>query len=119
MPNLGGCVSELVLTEARLGDKSAAEKRLVALEGIPVLETGPGAVQLSRRLVESSVFPEEYINDALHITIAADHSIEFLVTWNCKHLANATIRGKLNAMIQANHLQAPVICTPEELMEDF
>jgi hypothetical protein len=69
-------------------------------------------------MVESSLVPGEYVNDALHVAIAAVNGIEFLVTWNCKHLANATIRTRLESLIEDYGYESPVICTPEELMEE-
>jgi predicted nucleic acid-binding protein len=118
LPILGGCISELVLTEASQGDKQAARLRMDALEKFPILEPGKDSVSLTNLMVESSLVPGEYVNDALHVAIAAVNGIEFLVTWNCKHLANATIRTRLESLIEDYGYESPVICTPEELMEE-
>jgi hypothetical protein len=67
-------------------------------------------------LVACNIVPVQYVEDALHISIATIHGIDFLVTWNCKHIANAHIKKKLEKIIQENGYIMPVICTPEELM---
>lgn len=118
LPKLGGCISELVLTEAGQGDHNAARRRLDALEDLPILEPGRDSVLLTNLLVEKSIVPVEYVNDALHVAIAAINGIEFLVTWNCKHLANAAIRNRLGSLVEDFGYESPVICTPEELMEE-
>ena len=57
------------------------------------------------------------MDDALHIAIAATNGVHFLLTWNCRHLANATMRPSIEAVCVARGLKAPIICTPEELLE--
>ena len=75
-----------------------------------------GAV--ARAMVDRRLIPREYVADALHVAVASVHGIEYLVTWNCKHLANARIRARLEETVAALGHRCPVICTPEELMED-
>jgi hypothetical protein len=118
LPLFDGAISELVLEEAGKGDPQAAKTRLDALAGFPILMPGSEAVQIAKAMTEQRLVPAEYINDAIHISIAATNGIDYLVTWNCKHLANALMRGRLVSLIEAFAYESPVICTPEELMED-
>ena len=60
----------------------------------------------------------EHAADALHIAIAAANGMDYLLTWNCKHLANASHRSRIEALVEEEGFGCPVICTPEELMED-
>lgn len=112
-------ISDLVLDEAGRGDPEASKARLDALAEFPILEPGIDAGGLAEAMVEKGLVPREYINDALHISIAATNGIDYLVTWNCKHLANAAMRGRIESMIESFGYECPVICTPEELMEDL
>lgn len=110
-------VSEAVLSEARAGDPGAAQRRLVAISAFPVLVTTDDAVALARRFVSEGALPQKAFLDALHVAIAAMHGLDFLVTWNCTHTANAQIRARLEAICRSRNLQPPTICTPEELQE--
>lgn len=111
-------VSELVRVESSGGDADASSKRMVAIEDIPVLKTDDTSVALAERLVLHGPVPRESAADALHIAIAAVNGIDYLLTWNCKHLANAAHRQKIEALVEAAGYACPVICTPEELMEE-
>jgi predicted nucleic acid-binding protein len=82
-----------------------------------LLEITEEAVTLAEELVRTGVLPEKAENDALHIAIAATHGIPYLLTWNCRHMANATIRRQIESICAEKGYKAPVICTPEELME--
>jgi len=110
-------VSALVVTEAEDGDPTAAQKRLAAIEGVPALDVSDEAKVLARQLVEGGPIPKEYPEDALHIAVCALNGIDYLVTWNCTHLANATIRRQVERFLEVAGFVCPVICTPEELME--
>ncbi|MFO0925621.1 MAG: type II toxin-antitoxin system VapC family toxin [Gemmataceae bacterium] len=111
------CVSQLVLTEAAAGDAQAARDRLAILHSLMVLETTTTALELARALVQAGALPAKAVDDALHIAVAAVHAIPYLLTWNCRHLANATMRPMIESVCAANGVKAPVICTPEELLE--
>lgn len=111
-------ISELVLREARAGDSDAAALRLEALAGIHVLEIGLEAVSLANILVSKGPIPREFIEDALHVAVAAANGADYLITWNCKHLANAMHRGSIEHLVESAGYACPAICTPEELMED-
>lgn len=108
-------VSQLVIDEAAVGDEFQRARRLRALRGIPVLSLTDSATRLARALVRQGALPEKATVDAFHIGVAAAHAVTYLLTWNCKHLANATMRGTIEAACRAEGLRPPIICTPEEL----
>lgn len=109
-------VSVLVLDEIRQGDATAAGARLAATEECEVLPFPPEAQELSRALLASRLIPSKAQTDAAHIATAAVHGLDFLMTWNCRHIANAAIVEKLRAICVAEGYSAPVICTPHEMM---
>ena len=108
--------SQAVIREASAGDKRAAAKRLAALEDLPLLEVNESAKRLAAALVEAAALPDKATEDALHIALATAHGMDYLLTWNCKHIANAEIRNLVAAVSYEHGYGAPVICTPEELM---
>jgi predicted nucleic acid-binding protein len=110
-------VSELVVQEAKAGDAEAAKARLELISDLAVLHLKPIASALAKDLLVQAALPAKAVEDALHIAICASHGIEFLLTWNCKHLANARMRPIIERVCKSHHLPAPIICTPEELME--
>lgn len=109
-------VSELVIREAGAGDEVAAQKRLSALEEIPLLELNEEALNLARDFVEKGLIPETAREDALHIALATVHGMDYLITWNCRHIANAELRKSVSLICITQGYEAPVIATPEELM---
>jgi hypothetical protein len=111
-------VSEAVLQEAAGGDPSAAARRMAALQGISVLELTAPVAGLARALVAGHAVPANAAVDAVHIAVAAVNGMDFLLTWNCTHIANAATRGMIERVCRAAGLVPPVICTPEELMEE-
>ncbi len=111
-------VSELVFQEASAGDGEAAQKRINFLDPIPSLAISENAIILSEKLIFGGPLPKEYSEDALHIALCAVNGIDFLLTWNCKHLANAMHRQEIERLVEMNGYACPVICTPAELMEE-
>jgi hypothetical protein len=111
------CVSQLVLDEARVGDALAAQERLKVLQPMLVLETTTDALDLAKELLKEGALPAKAANDALHIAVAATTVVPYLLTWNCRHLANAVMRPVIEAVCSAKGFKAPIICTPEELLE--
>ena len=109
--------SQLVAEEAAHGDIGAAAARLAVLADLPLLETNERALALARTVVRCGAVPARAPEDALHIAVAAAHGVEYLVTWNCRHMANVTMRGRIGAACRAAGCDPPAICTPEELME--
>lgn len=110
--------STLVIEEGEAGDPDAATRRLSYLENVPKLAVTDAAKDLARIMTDLKIVPQGYPQDALHIGICAIHNIDFLLTWNCRHLANAMTRKRIENTVQAQGYRCPVICTPEELMED-
>jgi hypothetical protein len=111
------CVSQLVLQEAGDGDPQAARERLDVLATMIVLEINEEAVKLAEDLVQAGALPAKAGNDSLHIAIAAIHRVPYLLTWNCRHMANATMRAQIERVCAGDGFKAPIICTPEEMME--
>jgi predicted nucleic acid-binding protein len=109
--------SEIVVQEAAAGDAEAARERLEALDSVLLLEITEDALALARQLVGEGAIPSKATEDALHIALAAVHGIDYLVTWNCKHIANATMRSKIEDVCRSAGYEPPIICTPEELLE--
>lgn len=111
-------ISQVVLDEAAGGDAQAAERRLAMLTDLPRLDVSNEAEALAKRLLTRSALPHKAATDALHIAVAALHGMDYLLTWNCKHIANAAMRPKIEAGCRAAGYEPPIICTPLELMED-
>lgn len=111
------CVSQLVLDEAGAGDAQAVQERLLVLRPMLVLETTTEALLLAKELLQAGALPAKAADDALHIAVAATKAIPFLLTWNCRHLANAVMRPVIETVCKAKGFKAPIICTPEELLE--
>ncbi|MEX2216991.1 MAG: type II toxin-antitoxin system VapC family toxin [Phycisphaeraceae bacterium] len=111
------CISQLVLGEAAAGDAQAAEERLKVLQGMTLLETTDAALNLAKQLIRAGALPRKAADDALHIAIAAANGVPYLLTWNCRHLANAAMRPVIESVCATGGVHAPIICTPEELLE--
>jgi hypothetical protein len=111
-------VSQIVIQEAGGGNQEAAASRLKILEGISILELTPEARDLARKLLTQGPIPQKAAVDALHIATAVANGMDFLVTWNCTHIANAAMRLMIEVVCRSSGHEPPVICTPEELMED-
>ena len=109
-------VATPVLDEANMGDITAVKKRLSVLNKMPVLETTIESLEFAKFLIDETPFPENAQIDALHIALATVHAMDFILTWNFKHIANAAIRSKLEVLAQNKNYTLPVICTPEELL---
>ena len=116
-PNFATVSSQLVAREAGAGDAEAAAARLAFLAGLPLLEISEEALTLTQHLLQSKAIPQAFPEDALHVAVAVVNGIEYLLTWNYKHLANAGMRTKIEATCRELGYEAVVICTPEELME--
>lgn len=111
-------ISQLVLDEAAAGDAGAAAQRLEALRDLPLLELTAEVTALSVHLLREAALPPKAAADAFHIAFAATHGVDFLLTWNCTHIANATMRPKIEAICRMNGFDPPVICTPLELAQE-
>ena len=110
-------VSRAVVAEAERGAQDAAARRVEALRGIPNLQFSRNVAALARRLMQSGTLPPKARLDAAHVAVAAVNGMDYLLTWNLRHLANATLRGKIEGVCRDAGTVPPIICTPEELME--
>jgi len=108
--------SQFVVGEASAGDPEAAKLRLDALSEIPLLAPSDEAEALAEELVKRGPVPERAVTDAAHIALAATHGMDYLVTWNCTHIANAEMRVDIERICRTRGFEPPVLCTPEELM---
>ena len=110
--------SQFVLDEAAAGDEGAAGSRLAALEETAVLEVTEDAIVLAEKLIAGRGLPSQARVDALHVAMAAVHGMDYLLTWNCKHIANAMLRGKIEDLCREAGFEPPTICTPLELPKE-
>ena len=110
--------SQLVMQEARSGEETAARSRLEVLEELELLEVSEESLELAQALVDRGPLPPTAAEDALHIAISVTNGVEYLLTWNCKHLANASMRTAIDRLCRSEGYEPSIICTPEELMED-
>jgi hypothetical protein len=109
-------ISLAVLQECQAGDPEAANQRLELVRDLPLLEQTEEATSLAQALMERVPLPERAAVDALQIAIAVVHGVDYLLTWNCTHIANAALRGRIESVCRDEGYEAPVICTPEELL---
>ena len=109
-------VSRAVWQECAAGDREASDRRLAALTGMTMLAVTEDMVRMAEELIVSDIVPEKAFEDALHIAIATLHRVDFLLTWNCRHIANPIIQEKIAAYLEQRGLFLPLICTPEELL---
>ena len=111
-------VSQLVIDEASSGDPDAAARRMEILDGIPLLEPQEGADGLVQALVRDLSLPDRAAADAVHIALSVVNGVDFLLTWNCTHIANAAFRSTIQLACVSLGYEVPVICTPEELLRE-
>ncbi len=111
-------VSQLVLEECGRGDPEIARERLRIVQQLEVLELTEETRILARGLLKNNAVPRKAAADALHIAIAAVHGMDYLLTWNCAHIANAATRAIIERLCRTAGFVPPVICTPEELTEE-
>ena len=91
-------------------------KRREFLEQFPVLEANPDAYRLTNLYIEQHIIPAEKLGDAAHLALAVAHQVQFLCTWNFRHLANALVLQRLKNLNEKQGLFTPQVCTPEELL---
>lgn len=109
-------ISQFVVQEASMGDAAMAQKRLSELQDIPLLGVNQDVGNLAQRLVDDGPLPKKAAVDALHIAVATVHGMDYLLTWNCKHIANAEMQSRIAAVCRESGFEPPVVCTPEELL---
>jgi hypothetical protein len=112
------CISQIVLDEAAAGDAEAAQRRMAVIDTLPLLDLTFEVDGLAETIMQSGLLPASASRDAVHIAVTVVHQVHFLLTWNCRHIANATIFRDLQHIIMSAGYDVPVICTPEELLGD-
>lgn len=108
--------SQLVIVEASAGDSIAAQLRLDALKGIPLVSSTESVEWIASELEKRALVPPNAAADAFHIAYASVHTIDYLLTWNCRHIANAELLPAIEIFLANNGFPVPIVCTPEELM---
>ena len=111
-------VSPVVRREAANGDAEVAKRRMEALGGISELEFTAEATSLAQKLAEAKAVPEKFKEDALHIAIAAVECMDYLVSWNFRHITNAQMIPKIKRVCEVNGYVCAEICTPLMLQEE-
>ena len=109
--------SEVVWDEAAQGDPEIADQRLSLLQPLMLLDITESAKALGKYFLQQSNLPSKASNDALHMAVATVYGLDYLLTWNCKHMANAQIQRKLSQISSDFGYYLPTICTPYQLMK--
>jgi hypothetical protein len=109
-------ISQLVVDEAAAGDPDASNRRSAFITGLPLLDITDKVTSFAAFLIQTVLIPTKAGADALHIAVASCHGIEYLLTWNCTHIANAELRLLVEEACKKKGYLAPIMCTPEELM---
>jgi hypothetical protein len=110
-------VSAVVMDEISIGDAAEVKKRLEFVTPLDVLAASEDAESLAQAIIDDGVLPKKAVRDAAHIAVATVHGVQFLLTWNCKHLANAQVSRRIQKICDKHGFEMPLICTPEELLE--
>lgn len=111
-------ISQIVLDELSGGRKNRAAQRLALVQGFPLLDVDVDVERAAAYYVDNFAMPSRNIRDAFHLALASVHEIEYLLTWNYAHLANASKRTHWETLNRGLHLPSPVICSPEELISE-
>ncbi len=112
------CISAIVLDEAAAGDSDAAARRMAFLQDLPLLDLTEAVNKVAKAIMESGLLPQSATRDAVHIAVSSVHGVDILLTWNCRHIANAAIMKELGEIVAGCGQEIPIICTPEELLGD-
>ena len=115
-PKFDLVTSQLVINEASAGDPTAASDRLDLLDGLDLVDVGPDAQQLADRIVSAHLMPQKAAADALHVAAAALGGVKYLLTLNCKHIANAHELPRVYELLESEGLGQLLICTPAEFL---
>ena len=111
--------SQLVIQEAGAGDPIAAAERLKILQGIPILGTDPTAERLADELVRHVPLPAKAAVDSLHIAIAVVNRIDFLISWNCRHIANPVLQTSIESICRTHGYEPTILTTPLNLLGGY
>ena len=115
-PKYDNYVSVYVIEEISKGDKVASSLRLEAIKGIPIYETNPDTEKLAAEFIQNMKIPLHAQLDCYHLATAVVNGVDFIVSWNFKHIANPHIRLIYREINNAHGLITPEICTPEEML---
>ena len=110
-------ISELVVNEVSKGDSHMAQKRLDLIQDLPLLDVNDEIKDLAKEILRQNVLPPKAALDVFHIALTAVHGIDFLLTLNCKHIANAFIYRRIEKICSAFGYESPIVCTPQEILE--
>jgi hypothetical protein len=110
-------ISDMVIQECEKGDSDCAQNRIQAIEGLPVLNVDKQVERLASALIRKNAIPKNSLEDAVHIAVASVSAIDFIVTWNFKHINNPFMKQKIRSVINDQGYTMPEICSPEELLE--
>jgi len=111
--------SDVTIEEAGRDNSEAAARHLEALSSIPILPITEAVVALSKALLQGRALPTKALDDSLHIAISAVHGVDYLLTWNFRHLDNAETKPIIRSVCAIHGYTSPEICTPQELMGVF
>ena len=116
-PQVGCFISPFVIDEASRGDAVYARKRLDEIVDFDVLQVNEGIEDLARQYFAALQIPEKAKIDAFHLAVAVWHKMDYVLSWNCKHMASGRVQKTLQEINAKSGSHTPIICTPEELME--
>ncbi len=111
-------ISPEVIDEASQGNPSESAKRLAIMKDITLLVLNNKAIDLALAFLQEKGVPSQANDDAYHIAIATVYQMNYLLTWNCKHIANAHIQPKLRQISQKRGYDIPILCTPYQLLQE-
>ncbi len=109
------CTSQIVLDEVADSHPDVARRRIAYFQGVPILDLTDDVTKLATAIMDSGLLPPKAVRDGIHIATAAVHMVDILLTWNCRHIANATITKELDAIVRGVGFELPILCTPEQL----
>ena len=108
--------SQFVIDEASAGDPLLAADRLASLEDVALLPLDPEIAKIADEIMLRAILPPKARTDALHIAVVAHHRVQYLLTWNCRHIANGRILPRIHKVFNDLGIPIPIICTPEEMV---
>lgn len=117
LPDLDAVVSPIALDELSKGDEAQARRRLLLVRKMRTVAITTLVRDLARSYLDAIALPEKAAIDALHVATATAYSLDYLVTWNCRHIANAKVIMAVEEVNRGRGLATPIICTPEVMME--
>jgi len=112
-------ISDLVIQECERGDADCAQNRLKSITDIPALNIDREVALLAAELIRKKAVPKNSLEDAVHIAVASISKIDFIVTWNFKHINNPFMKQLIRNIVTDNGYNMPEICSPEELLEAY